>query len=321
MAPEDNSPKIETKKINHSGNLLGGLREQPITETNVPLAEVQHTLDTPNSSDELGWIPDKGKTNVVESRTFIKRPRVLITLGLAAVVVGGGGAAVLANQSHPAAVATATPSKIPSATTTPESSTRPVTPEAIPAAESLKLDPALINNPNVLAKTIAENTMSQWINSGSGEANAKLAIGSSNYDTYAAEVANKYDIAYQKALLPVNWEANKSLVDWMHNLSLGHAQTLSYNYTTTPSLKRDSANHEAYSAGFTFISLDSVVVNPDQSVTITDTELPYDNSLKNSISQLSSQAVDGKQLHTSMTYAVIGGELKIVNVGVGQVIN
>lgn len=275
-------------------------------------------LDNLHESDS---IPDQGKAEVDENRPFIRRPGVIVTIALAALALGGGSAAVLASQYHSAAVAPATPSKAPSAPVAPKSSALPVTPEVIPAAASLKLDPALFKNPGELAKTIAVKTMTQWINSGSGEANAKLAMGSTNYDTYAAEVAKKYDMAYQEALLPDKWEANQSLVSWMHNLTLGHAQTLAFNYSTTPSLVPDSANHEAYSAGFTFISLDSVVVNGDQSITITDTELPYDNSLKNSVSQLSSQAIDGKQLHTSMTYAVIGGEIKIVNVGAGQTIN
>lgn len=275
-------------------------------------------LDNLHESDS---IPDQGKAEVVKNRPLVRRPKVIVTIALAALALGGGSAAVLASQYRSAAVSPAAPSKALSAPVAPKSSAHPVTPEVIPTAASLKLDPALFKNPGELAKTIAGKTMTQWINSGSGEANAKLAMGSANSNTYAAEVANKYDIAYQEALLPDKWEANQSLVSWMHNLTLGHAQTLVYNYSTMPSLKLDSANHEAYSAGFTFISLDSVVVNGDQSITITNTELPYDNSLKNSISQLSSQAVDGKQLHTSMTYAVIGGEIKIVNVGAGQTIN
>jgi hypothetical protein len=203
------------------------------------------------------------------------------------------------------------PKAIESSAPTNPSEAPSVTPEVIPTVESLKLDPALINNPEELTKTV-DNTLTQWINSGSGESNAKPAMESADYTAYAANIASGYDDVYKKALLPDNWESNQSLLDWIHNASTIHAQTLAYNYGTTPSLKIDSANKEAYTAGYKYVSFDGAVTNPDKSVTITDTSLPYDNSKQNSLSQHTLQAVDGKEIRTSTTYAVINGELKII---------
>ena len=276
-------------------------------------------MDLLDNLHESGSIPDQGKAKVVDNRSFVRRPGVIITIALTALAVGGGSAAVIASQYHPAAVASSTPSKAPSATVPPESSA-PVTPEAIPTAQSLKLDPALINNPEELTKTV-DNTLTHWINSGSGELNAKPAMASADYTAYAANIAGGYDDVYKKALLPDNWESKQSLLDWVNNASTIHAQTLAFNYGTTPSLKIDSANKEAYAAGYRYVSFDGAVTNPDKSVTITDTFLAYDNSKQNSMSQHTSQAVDGKELRTSTTYAVINGELKIIGKTAGQGIN
>jgi hypothetical protein len=238
----------------------------------------------------------------------MRKPGLVTVVGVGAVLVlSGCTPSTVQTKVHSADKST--PKKAPS---------EAAAPEAIPTAESLKLDPLLINNPEALAKIYTETTITGWINSGYGEANAKLARNSGNSTTFADGIATAYDKVYEDALLPANWHSIQSLVDFASNIHSVHAQTLDYNYNTMPSLKIDSANKEAYAGGYTFVSLDKVVTNADASVTIRDIELPYNNANKNMISQLSSQTVDGKKVYTTMTYKLEEGKLVMIDQAPGQ---
>jgi hypothetical protein len=238
-------------------------------------------------------------------RKPVKKTAAIISLLIAAILLLGGCST---------APATASSSSKVSGTSSSEVSSTPA--EVLPTVESLEIDSSVLSDPDKLA-TAWMNALTNWDNAGATPENAQAAINSGDVNSYATQIATKFDDLFISAEIVDNWQSKPSLVGFINQVKLMHLATLESYCKTSFHYSPDDKTPFTY--GTKYSQVNSFVKNNDGSFTLVITESDYNNSDQNRAVKLNSGIPFTTTEYTPTdTFVNVDGKVKLSDMIMGN---